>query len=87
MAKSPFFARSKADVVTIVASTPQGIGAHPDVMPRHVAYPLKMLDAGQRAAFPAERVVAPHPAALHLPSLPHRVPGQTRPADASAARK
>jgi methylated-DNA-protein-cysteine methyltransferase-like protein len=94
MAKSPFFARIKADVLTIVASIPEGgvvtfrdIGAHLDVMPRHVAYILKMLDAEERAAFPADRVVAKAGKALDVASLPHGVPRQTRPANASAARK
>jgi alkylated DNA nucleotide flippase Atl1 len=64
MAQSPFFARIKADVVSIVAGIPQAgvvtfrdIGAHLDVMPRHVAYTLKKLDAEKRAAFPANAPV------------------------------
>ncbi len=94
MAKSPFFARIKADVLTIVASIPEGevltfrdIGAHLDVMPRHIAYILKMLDAEERAAFPADRVVAKAETALDVAGLPHGVPRQTRPANAPAARK
>lgn len=93
MAKSPFFARIKADVLTIVASIPEGgvvtfrdIGAHLDVMPRHVAYILTMLDEEERAAFPAGRVVAKAESALDVASLPHGVPRQTRPANAPAAR-
>lgn len=93
MAKSPFFARIKADVLTIVASIPEGsvvtfrdIGAHLDVMPRHVAYILKMLDAEERAAFPAERVVAKAEDALDVAKLSHGVPRQTRPANAPVAR-
>ena len=94
MAKSPFFARIKADVLTIVASIPEGqvvtfrdIGAHLDVMPRHVAYILKMLDAEERAAFPADRVVAKAADVLDVASLPHGVPRQTRPANAPAAQR
>lgn len=94
MAKSPFFARIKADVLMIVASIPEGqvvtfrdIGAHLDVMPRHVAYILKRLDAEERATFPAERVVASDPAALEVASLPHGVPRQTRPANAPVSRR
>ncbi|WPB86228.1 hypothetical protein [Sediminicoccus rosea] len=94
MAKSPFFARIKADVLTIVASIPEGgvvtfrdIGAHLDVMPRHVAYILKMLDAEERAAFPAGRVVAKAADALDVAALPHGVPRQQRPANAPASRR
>lgn len=94
MAKSPFFARIKADVLTIVASIPDGgvvtfrdIGAHLDVMPRHVAYILKMLDAEERAAFPAGRVVAKAADALDVAALPHGVPRQQRPANAPASRR
>jgi methylated-DNA-protein-cysteine methyltransferase-like protein len=94
MAKSPFFARIKADVLTIVASIPEGqvltfrdIGAHLDVMPRHVAYILKMLDAGERAAFPADRVVAKAADALDVGNLPHGVPRQTRPANPPSSWK
>lgn len=93
MARSPFFARIKADVLTIVASIPEDgmvtfrdIGAHLDVMPRHVAYILKTLDAGERAAFAAERVVAKAPAALDVARLPHGVPRQLRPAKAPVSR-
>ena len=64
MAQSPFFARIKADVVSIVAGIPQAgvvtfrdIGAHLDVMPRHVAYIVKMPDAEEGAAFPASAPV------------------------------
>ncbi|UPY38134.1 MGMT family protein [Sediminicoccus sp. KRV36] len=94
MAKSPFFARIKADVLSIVANIPEGevvtfrdIGAHLDVMPRHVAYILKMLDAEERAAFPAGRVVASDAAALDVARLPHGVPRQSGPANAPIARK
>ncbi len=86
MAKSPFFARIKADVLMTVASIPEGgvvtfrdIGAHLDVMPRHVAYILKMLDA-------EERVVAKAEGALDVARLPHGVPRQTRPASAPVSR-
>jgi methylated-DNA-protein-cysteine methyltransferase-like protein len=94
MAKSPFFARIKADVLTIVASIPEGevltfrdIGAHLDVMPRHIAYILKMLDTEERAAFPADRVVAQAADALDVASLPHGILRQTRPAHAPTSRK
>lgn len=48
---SPFFARIKRDILAIVATVPEGklvtfkdVGLHLDVMPRHVAYILAMLD-------------------------------------------
>ena len=94
MAKSPLFARIKADMLTIAASIPEGgvvtfrdIGAHLDVMPRHVAYILKKLDAEKRATFPAERVVAKAAGAPDVASLPYGVPRQVRPANAPASRK
>jgi methylated-DNA-protein-cysteine methyltransferase-like protein len=59
MARSPFFARIKADVLRIVASIPQGrvvgfadMGAHCDVAPRHVATTLAMLDPIAAATLP-----------------------------------
>jgi methylated-DNA-protein-cysteine methyltransferase-like protein len=62
---SPFFARIKADVLRIVAAIPQGrvatyaaIGAHLDVMPRHVAYILATLSDIEKATLPWHRVVA-----------------------------
>jgi methylated-DNA-protein-cysteine methyltransferase-like protein len=65
MAKSPFYARIKRDVLTIVASVPEGrlvtfaaIGAHLDVMPRHVAYLLATLAEHERDAVPWHRAVA-----------------------------
>ncbi len=65
MAGSPFFARIESDVIAIVAAIPPGrvatfadIGAHLDVMPRHVAYILTMLDDAERMALPWHRVVA-----------------------------
>lgn len=65
MAGSPFFARIKSDVIAIVAAIPPGrvvtfsdIGAHLDVMPRHIAYILTMLDDAERMALPWHRVVA-----------------------------
>jgi methylated-DNA-protein-cysteine methyltransferase-like protein len=62
---SPFFARIKGDVLRIVAAIPHGrvvsfaeIGAHLDVMPRHVAYILATLSEIERATLPWHRVVA-----------------------------
>jgi hypothetical protein len=63
------------------------IRAHLDVMPRHVAPILKMLDAEERAAFPADRVVAKAADALDMASLPHGVSRTTRPANAPAFRR
>jgi methylated-DNA-protein-cysteine methyltransferase related protein len=55
MAGSPFFARIKADVLRMVAAIPPGrvasfrdIGAHLDVMPRHVAHILATLAPQER---------------------------------------
>jgi methylated-DNA-protein-cysteine methyltransferase related protein len=63
-ATSPFFARIQQDVVSIVKSIPKGslltfqsIGAHLDVVPRHVAYILAMRDDGLLANIPWHRVV------------------------------
>jgi methylated-DNA-protein-cysteine methyltransferase-like protein len=62
---SPFFARIKADVLRIVAAVPAGrvvtfadIGAHLDVMPRHIAYILATLSDIEKAALPWHRAVA-----------------------------
>jgi methylated-DNA-protein-cysteine methyltransferase related protein len=62
--KSPHFARIKSDVLKIVAAIPEGrvatyraIGEHLDVVPRHVAYILTMLDAKEKAAYAWYRVV------------------------------
>lgn len=62
---SPFYARIRGDVLAIVASIPEGriatfagIGAHLDVMPRHVAYILAMLTEIEKATLPWHRVVA-----------------------------
>lgn len=62
---SPFYARIKGDVLAIVATIPAGriasfadIGAHLDVMPRHVAYILSMLSEIEKATLPWHRVVA-----------------------------
>ena len=62
---SPFYARIKADVLAIVAAIPAGriatfadIGAHLDVMPRHVAYILATLADIEKATLPWHRVVA-----------------------------
>lgn len=64
MAKSPAFARIKADVLRIVAAIPPGrvatfrdIGAHLDVMPRHVAYILATLTPAEQAAIPWHRAI------------------------------
>lgn len=64
MAGSPFFARIKRDVLAIAAAVPPGrvvtfeaVGAHLDVMPRHVAYILRMLSAAEKARLPWHRVV------------------------------
>lgn len=62
---SPFFARIKGDVLTIVAAVPErrvvsfaDIGAQLDVMPRHVAYILAQLSEIEKATLPWHRVVA-----------------------------
>jgi methylated-DNA-protein-cysteine methyltransferase-like protein len=65
MPKSPAFIRIRAQVLQVVASIPRGrvctfqsIGAHLDVMPRHVAYILSQLDDGEKMTLPWHRVVA-----------------------------
>jgi methylated-DNA-protein-cysteine methyltransferase-like protein len=62
---SPFFARIKGDVLRIVAAVPEGrvvtcadVGAHLDVVPRHVAYILSMLSEMEKATLPWHRAVA-----------------------------
>jgi methylated-DNA-protein-cysteine methyltransferase-like protein len=62
---SPFFARIKGDVLRIVAAVPAGrvvtyadVGAHLDVVPRHVAYILSMLSEMEKATLPWHRAVA-----------------------------
>jgi methylated-DNA-protein-cysteine methyltransferase-like protein len=64
MPKSAAYARIRKDVLAIVAAIPRGrllthaaIGAHLDVMPRHVAYLLAMLEPHERATLPWHRVV------------------------------
>jgi methylated-DNA-protein-cysteine methyltransferase related protein len=64
VAGSPFYARIKADVLKIVAAIPRGrictfhaIGAHLDVMPRHVAYLLATLDPSDQQRIAWYRVV------------------------------
>jgi methylated-DNA-protein-cysteine methyltransferase-like protein len=64
-AKSPFFARIQRDGLAIIASVPQGrlvtfadVGAHLDVMPRHVAWLMAMLDGPERDLIPWHRAVA-----------------------------
>lgn len=65
MAKSPFFARIKSDVVRIMQAVPHGrlvtffdIGRHLDVAPRHAAYILARLDPDERSVVPWHRAVA-----------------------------
>ncbi len=62
---SPFFARIKRDVIAILDCVPPGrlvtfqdVGAHLDVVPRHVAYILAMLDPLEQGAVPWHRAVA-----------------------------
>lgn len=61
---SPFYARIKRDVLAIVAAVPEGalvtfkdVGAHLDVVPRHVAYILATLDPLEASTVPWFRVV------------------------------
>lgn len=65
MTGSPHFARIKADVLAIVSAIPKGrvttfkeIGAHLDVMPRHVAYILATLEDPLQQMIPWHRVLA-----------------------------
>ncbi len=65
MPKSAAFMRIRSDVLAIVTKIPPGkvatfkaIGAHLDVMPRHVAYILRMLSPQEKAVIPWHRVVA-----------------------------
>jgi methylated-DNA-protein-cysteine methyltransferase related protein len=65
MAGSPFFARIKRDVLTIMRAVPQGrlvtfqdVGRHLDVMPRHVAYILAQRTGDEQAITPWFRAVA-----------------------------
>lgn len=65
MARSPFFARLKRDVLLIVAATPRGklvtyadVGKHIDAPARHVAYILSQLDHAEAAAHPWHRAIA-----------------------------
>jgi methylated-DNA-protein-cysteine methyltransferase related protein len=64
MPKSPFFQRIKTDVLKIVSAIPSGkiatyrsIGEHLDVVPRHIAYILSMLEKSEKQAYPWYRVV------------------------------
>jgi methylated-DNA-protein-cysteine methyltransferase related protein len=64
MAGSPFYARIKGDVLTIIAAIPKGkvctfrsIGVHLDVVPRHVAYILSTLEPLEKVQYPWHRVV------------------------------
>jgi methylated-DNA-protein-cysteine methyltransferase related protein len=63
-AHSPFFARIQMQVFAIVKSIPRGrvvtfanIGAHLDVVPRHVAYILAKLTPAERVELPWHRAV------------------------------
>ena len=65
MPKSTAFAQIKAGVIEITANIPVGrvttygaIGEHLNVMPRHVAYILTMLNIEEKLALPWYRVVA-----------------------------
>ena len=65
MAGSAAFARIKRDVIDLTCQIPRGkivtysaIAGELDVMPRHVAYILAMLDDQERAEIPWQRVVA-----------------------------
>lgn len=65
MPTSPFYARSKAQVLQRTAAVPAGrvctfqsIGEYLDVMPRQVAYLLSQLDAEEQQRVPWYRVVA-----------------------------
>jgi methylated-DNA-protein-cysteine methyltransferase related protein len=64
MTGSPFYARIKGDVLTIVAAIPKGkvctfssIGEHLDVVPRHIAYILSTLEPLEKVQYPWHRVV------------------------------
>ena len=64
-AKSPFFARIQQDVFKIMEAVPHGklvtfkdVGAHLDVMPRHIAYILANIDALNCQIIPWHRAVA-----------------------------
>jgi methylated-DNA-protein-cysteine methyltransferase related protein len=63
-AKSPHYARIRADVLAIAAHVPRGalltfaeVGGHLDVMARHVAYILSRLDQHERDRLPWYRIV------------------------------
>ena len=65
MAGSEAFARIKRDVIDLTCQIPRGkivtystIAGQLDVMPRHVAYILAMLDDQERSEIPWHRVVA-----------------------------
>lgn len=65
MAKSPFFARIRAQVLQLTASVPSGkvcthqsMGEYLDVMPRHVAYILSQLEDHEKVVYPWHRVVS-----------------------------
>jgi methylated-DNA-protein-cysteine methyltransferase related protein len=61
---SPFYARIKADVMAVAWLIPEGrvvtygdVGAHLDVVPRHIAYILARLEPPASDAFSCHRVV------------------------------
>jgi methylated-DNA-protein-cysteine methyltransferase-like protein len=65
MPKSEAFIRIRTQVLAISATIPRGkvctyqsIGAHLDVMPRHVAYILAQLDPASKMVHPWHRVVS-----------------------------
>jgi methylated-DNA-protein-cysteine methyltransferase-like protein len=65
VAKSPFFARIRMQVLQLTAAVPEGkvctyqsMGKHLDVMPRHVAYILSQLEPHEKLEYPWHRVVS-----------------------------
>lgn len=65
VAKSPFFARIRTQVLQLTAAVPEGkvctcqsMGKHLDVMPRHVAYILCQLEPHEKLTYPGHRVVS-----------------------------
>jgi methylated-DNA-protein-cysteine methyltransferase related protein len=80
--KSPFFARIQNDVVMIVKAVPVGrvvtfkdVGAHLDIMPRHVAYLLSMRGDGFDSTAPWHRAV-PDSGKMQVPK--HRDDGESQ---------
>jgi methylated-DNA-protein-cysteine methyltransferase-like protein len=63
--RSPFFLRIRAQVLQLTKAVPKGrvctyasMGAHLDVMPRHVAYVLSQLEDDEKLRYLWHRVVA-----------------------------